>query len=417
MDILDIRTIVFGNVVINIVGILVIWVLWRQSRKRFSGTGFWVFDFVFQTAALFLIILRGHIPDWMSMVVSNTLVVAGALLGFMGLERFIGKKTPQIHNYILLLVFASVHTYFALVQPNLEVRTLNLSVGLLIIFFQCLWLLLFRVEPGLRRSTLGVGLVFGAYCLVSIVRIVNFFIGTQVKTDYFRSGAFETFILVSYQMLFMLLTYSLVLMFNKRLFEEVKTQEEKFTKAFHSSPYAILLTRLSDGQIIEVNNGFVEITGYSYFESLGKSTVELRLWAKEEDRVVAVNELSKVGKLQGMEFQFRKKSGKIITGFFGAEIIRIDSQECVLSSISDITERKQREEERERLIRELQEALARVNQLSGLLPICASCKKIRDDNGYWKQIETYLRDHSEAEFSHGICPECEEKLYPEISET
>lgn len=62
----------------------------------------------------------------------------------------------------------------------------------------------------------------------------------------------------------------------------------------------------------------------------------------------------------------------------------------------------------------LEEALAKVKKLSGLLPICASCKKIRDDKGYWNQIETYIRDHSEAEFSHSICPECAKKLYPDL---
>ncbi len=71
------------------------------------------------------------------------------------------------------------------------------------------------------------------------------------------------------------------------------------------------------------------------------------------------------------------------------------------------------QEEREKLVRELLEALTRVKLLSGLLPICASCKKIRDDKGYWNQIESYIRDHSEVEFSHGLCPECTEKLYPE----
>lgn len=75
--------------------------------------------------------------------------------------------------------------------------------------------------------------------------------------------------------------------------------------------------------------------------------------------------------------------------------------------------RKQAEEERERLIIELKEALSKVKLLSGLLPICASCKKIRNDNGCWEQMEMYVRDHSEAEFSHGICPECAEKMYPE----
>jgi PAS domain-containing protein len=79
----------------------------------------------------------------------------------------------------------------------------------------------------------------------------------------------------------------------------------------------------------------------------------------------------------------------------------------------DITERRQAEAEREKHILELKGALDKVKQLSGLLPICASCKKIRDDKGYWTQIEAYIHTHSEAEFSHGICPDCLKKLYPE----
>jgi len=82
--------------------------------------------------------------------------------------------------------------------------------------------------------------------------------------------------------------------------------------------------------------------------------------------------------------------------------------------VEDITERKQAEQEKEQVISQLQQALAKVKMLSGLIPICAACKKIRDDKGYWQQLEGYIRDHSEAEFSHGICPECQRKLYPEL---
>ena len=66
------------------------------------------------------------------------------------------------------------------------------------------------------------------------------------------------------------------------------------------------------------------------------------------------------------------------------------------------------------MIVELQEALAKVSTLSGLLPMCANCKKIRDDQGYWQQVEVYIREHSEADFSHGLCPGCAKKLYPDI---
>ena len=82
----------------------------------------------------------------------------------------------------------------------------------------------------------------------------------------------------------------------------------------------------------------------------------------------------------------------------------------------DIAARKQAEEERELLIRELQEAMAKVKMLSGLLPICSSCKRIRDDQGYWQRIEEYIRDHSEAEFTHSVCQDCARKLYPELYE-
>ena len=67
--------------------------------------------------------------------------------------------------------------------------------------------------------------------------------------------------------------------------------------------------------------------------------------------------------------------------------------------------------EQEKLILQLKDALSQIRQLSGLLPICSYCKKIRDDNGYWNQLEVYIRDHSETEFTHGICPECVNKLY------
>ena len=81
----------------------------------------------------------------------------------------------------------------------------------------------------------------------------------------------------------------------------------------------------------------------------------------------------------------------------------------------DITERKLAEDEREKVIKELQDALAEVKKLSGLLPICSHCKNVRDDKGYWNQIERYLRDHSNAQFSHGICPECAKKYYPDYN--
>lgn len=88
--------------------------------------------------------------------------------------------------------------------------------------------------------------------------------------------------------------------------------------------------------------------------------------------------------------------------------------DMLVRAIRYAIERKRIENEKAQVIAELQEALAKVKLLSGFIPICSSCKKIRDDNGYWQQVESYIRDHSNAEFSHSICPECSHRLYPKL---
>jgi len=86
----------------------------------------------------------------------------------------------------------------------------------------------------------------------------------------------------------------------------------------------------------------------------------------------------------------------------------------VIGITRDITARKKAEEEREHLIVELRRALEQIKRLSGLLPICASCKKIRADDGYWQDVAVYIQKHSEADLSHGICPDCLDYLYPKF---
>jgi hypothetical protein len=81
-----------------------------------------------------------------------------------------------------------------------------------------------------------------------------------------------------------------------------------------------------------------------------------------------------------------------------------------IEAVRDITDRKKIESERERLVQELKETLAKVRVLSGMLPICAWCKKVRDDKGYWRKVESYIEENSDASFTHGICPECVDRV-------
>jgi hypothetical protein len=109
-----------------------------------------------------------------------------------------------------------------------------------------------------------------------------------------------------------------------------------------------------------------------------------------------------------MEKRYFKKNGEIVHALLSVSQVRDDGGQPLyfVAQILNITAEKLRVAEREELIGELQNALAQVKTLGGLLPICACCKSIRDDQGYWKKLETYLREHSGVSFTHDYCPEC-----------
>jgi len=109
----------------------------------------------------------------------------------------------------------------------------------------------------------------------------------------------------------------------------------------------------------------------------------------------------------GGERNFLRVKGNLLLNRNG----KVDGQVLL---IGDITKRKLNEEEREQLINDLQTALHDIKRLQGLLPICSHCKKIRDDKGYWNRLEEYFTDHSDVQFTHGICPDCRDKLLAEM---
>jgi PAS domain S-box-containing protein len=173
-----------------------------------------------------------------------------------------------------------------------------------------------------------------------------------------------------------------------------------------------------DGRVIFFNREAEKIFGYPAGEVVGQS-LELLLPERFQHRHVAqrkdfLEEPSDRPMGHDRNVFGRRRDGSELPLEVGLSYIHSGSTVLVSAVIVDISRRKRIEAEREDLIAELQAALEQVKQLSGLLPICASCKKIKDDNGSWNQIESYIRDHSEAEFSHGLCPDCAKKLYPEL---
>jgi PAS domain S-box-containing protein len=202
-----------------------------------------------------------------------------------------------------------------------------------------------------------------------------------------------------------------------RLDKQMQAEEkvQQLSRAVEQSPASIVITDPA-GNIEYVNPKFVEVTGYALAEVLGRNPRVLKSGEMSPEAYRELWQTITAGDEWHGEFHNKKRNGELYWESASISSIRDLAGRTThyVAVKEDITVRKQTEAERDRLIQELKAALANVKSLSGLLPICAGCKKIRDDKGYWSQVESYVQAHSEATFTHGLCPECIKRIYPEL---
>lgn len=200
---------------------------------------------------------------------------------------------------------------------------------------------------------------------------------------------------------------------------QLTASQERFRSIAESTPDAVISAD-STNRIISWNRGAEKIFGYRADEIIGRSAETLlpqRSRSGEHIRFENFNTTIArdfIGKT--FEAAGKRKNGEEFFLEQSLSTWQVGGERFFTSVIRDITERRRTQKEREDLIDKLQKALADIKTLSGLVPICASCKRIRDDKGFWNQIESYISKHSQAQFSHGLCPECSRKLYPELFE-
>jgi len=119
--------------------------------------------------------------------------------------------------------------------------------------------------------------------------------------------------------------------------EALRLSEDKFAKAFHGTPDAILISRLSDGRVVEVNEGFLRLSGFTREEALGSSTLALDLWAAPADRELCIAALRRDGSVSGLDFAFRSKAGEILECLYAGAIMEVEGEAHILSLVHDVT--------------------------------------------------------------------------------
>jgi PAS domain S-box-containing protein len=200
---------------------------------------------------------------------------------------------------------------------------------------------------------------------------------------------------------------------HKLAVEKLRQSEEQFRLISENVDDMIAILDL-EGKRIYNNPSYEPILGSVQLLKGTDSFQEIHPDDREKIRKIFQDTIA-TGKGQRTEYRFIKKDGSINFIESQGNVIRDDNGNVtnVVVVSRDITDRKWLEEDRQKLLNRLQEALSQVKTLDGLLPICSSCKKIRDDTGYWQQVESYIQSHTDATFTHGVCPDCFSKLYPD----
>jgi PAS domain S-box-containing protein len=202
----------------------------------------------------------------------------------------------------------------------------------------------------------------------------------------------------------------------KRIEESLLESETRYRMLFESAGDAIFILDAEgdhSGRIVAANQAAAKMHDYTVQEltSMNIQDIDTEEAAREApDRIRRMLN----GEWIKAEITHQKKDGSIFPVEISAGLLGLGQHRYILAIDRDISDRKQAEQEREKLIKDLQAALDSIKTLRGLLPICAWCKKVRDDRGYWKKVEEYVEEHSEAMFTHGICPECFKKNDPEL---
>jgi len=192
--------------------------------------------------------------------------------------------------------------------------------------------------------------------------------------------------------------------------------EAELRAIFENSAAGITISDLN-GKILRTNSAHQQMFGYDAVEM---DTMSFSDFTHPDD--VGKNQGSYDRLLAGkidhfnMRKRFVHKHGRVVWANVTVSLVNDKNNNplFVIGIVEDITERKLAEDGKERLIAELQNAFDEIKVLRGIIPICSHCRQIRDDEGFWNNVENYIEQHTDAKFSHGVCPDCQRKYYPDI---
>lgn len=338
---MDIITIQILSILTNLaLGLFLL--LFTRVQKSYKAYQFWVWSH-FTLAMVYVFLgLRGIIPPIYSIIINNLFLILTCNFRIVACLQFFYQKVSLKSLLLIDTLFISLIFYFSIVEDLIIVRTFIVTSCILLTYGFLAWILLKNRDKENSEVILFSAGVFSLYLVLNLLRLafavfnpdlIMFNKGTLFNSVYFTS-------LLILEIIWVTLFFTLTGIRNR---QEIREAKEHFEQIFKTSPEAILITRVSDGKILNLNEGFMNITGYSSEEALGKSPLELSIWKNPEARNRMLEELREKGYCQNVEFELIKKDKSLFTGIISSRIININGEEQLISITRDISDRKEAE--------------------------------------------------------------------------
>jgi len=408
------------------------------TQKTYPGYKQWTLGTMAVALGWLLTMLRGLIPEAVSVLAANLAFMVGVALIYGGTCLFLGRKSRPWFQVAVPVACLGGLAWFLWGRDLIGMRVLLLSLSLAALLFPAAWMLVRHAPKGRRVLYWGVGGVIASFCVASLLRGL-----TMVKAgpsynmmapDPLQAAFFFFFALV-----LILWTMGFIFINSQRVSDELSRAQAEL--AVTADNLERILDFLPDptwvvdreGKVLFWNRAVQELTGVKAEDILGKGDYQHALPFYGQRRPLLIDLVMQRDQSWEKEYvTLEEKDGTLYFSntflpnlgpegaYLAGTAARLYDEQGraigAIETVRDISRSELARHEREALIAQLQQALDNVKTLKGLIPICSHCKNIRRDEGGWEKLEAYIAEHSEAEFSHGICPACQEKYYKDLGE-
>ncbi|MDD3999778.1 MAG: sensor domain-containing diguanylate cyclase [Bacilli bacterium] len=339
---LDTKTIILIDFFFAIALFVFLILFKNQKKKHFKSINNLLVGLGFIMLGALLSFFKESIHEIFSIIIANLAFILGFNETLRGINYFFKKKVSYIYNYIVVVIFVIALVYFSFVENNLAARVIIFSLATLYYILQISYVLFAAKKNCPTKPSLFPAVISSLVLPLSIARII---IATNADGDKIKDGillAIGTVLSVTF-------VFSILRLITDKLFQECKEQENKFKVIFYSYPNPMIMTAFNDGEILDINNKYLDLFKFTREELIGKNTLESEIWKDPNERDNYIKKLTNNEYFNYPEFKFLTKDDDEIVGLLTSIIVEVNGEKVILSSISDVTELSKMKENYRRL--------------------------------------------------------------------